>query len=129
MPTPGLLGACSRARREATTINGTSLVSVSRLRALRALPARALPLPYPCSPPAARGWVGPSLPRADQVLRISWLLALRSPLECRGLDNQHEHEFITALIVLKQATARAVTPSRPTWERAPREAQLRARRT
>jgi len=115
MPTPGLLGACSRARL--------------RLRALRALPARALPLPYPCSPPAARGWVGPSLPRADQVLRISWLLALRSPLECRGLDNQHEHEFITALIVLKQATARAVTPSRPTWERAPREAQLRARRT
>jgi hypothetical protein len=31
MPTPGLLGACSRARL--------------RLRALRALPARALPLP------------------------------------------------------------------------------------
>jgi hypothetical protein len=124
MPTPGLLGACSRARRESTPIDEPSLFSGSRLRALRALPARALPLPYPCSPSAARGWEGLRLPRQSRVLRRFSPIAQRSSLNPRHrLPSEHERQSITlgAVDARRRATACAFTPSRPAWERAPRE--------
>ncbi|HVZ30985.1 MAG TPA: hypothetical protein VG963_01080 [Polyangiaceae bacterium] len=45
LPTPGLLGACSRARQELWRTAGSAPIVVACLRALCALPARALPLP------------------------------------------------------------------------------------
>jgi hypothetical protein len=44
-PTPGLLGACSRAQAGSVCEALTTTEGVAALRALRALPARALPLP------------------------------------------------------------------------------------
>jgi hypothetical protein len=58
MPTPGLLGACSRAQAGALRAVWTTAKSWPALRALRALRALALPLPNPCSAPPARGWEG-----------------------------------------------------------------------
>jgi hypothetical protein len=69
MPTPGLLGACSRARL--------------RLRALRALPARALPLPNADLASGSRGMGGAA----------SWAASSAAASGIEGLAKRAEQRY------------------------------------